>query len=223
MYCHHSRYIELVEETSRHGGGMLDADTYTNSFSYEAAANAAGGLIDLTATVVKGELDNGFALVRPPGHHATPSRAMGFCLFGSVAIAARAALRTGRRRMNVRAPGPRGQAPLFDLYRGKAPTVEETHADHVELAEEPGEITVLALGRAARMTPTEGRNAEGFVRNLGYMAGALEDNMHLETGPGEAGGHAARVYGIGFSEEADAHYNSFNTCPLPAPRRSGPQ
>lgn len=90
-YGHHPTYVELVEETCRFGGGMLDADTYTTSGSYEAAARAVGGLVDLTTAVIKGELDNGFALVRPPGHHAVPSRAMGFCLFGNVAIAARAA------------------------------------------------------------------------------------------------------------------------------------
>ena len=91
MRCHHPRHIERVEEISRRGGGMLDADTYTNAFSYEAAVRAAGGLVDLTAAVLNGQLDNGFALVRPPGHHATPIRAMGFCLFSTVAIAARAA------------------------------------------------------------------------------------------------------------------------------------
>ncbi len=91
MRCHHPRYIELVEETSRGGGGMLDADTYTNQFSFDAASCAAGGMVDLTAAVLDGNLDNGFALVRPPGHHATPIRGMGFCLFGTVAVAARAA------------------------------------------------------------------------------------------------------------------------------------
>jgi len=89
--CHHPRYRQLVEETSRNGGGMLDPDTYTNEYSYEAAVRAAGGLVDLTAAVIEGRLDNGFGLVRPPGHHATPNRAMGFCLFGNVAVAARAA------------------------------------------------------------------------------------------------------------------------------------
>jgi acetoin utilization deacetylase AcuC-like enzyme len=91
MRCHHPRHIGRVEEVSRRGGGMLDADTYTNSFSYEAAVHAAGGLIDLTRAVLDGILSNGFALVRPPGHHATPVRAMGFCLFSTVAVAARAA------------------------------------------------------------------------------------------------------------------------------------
>lgn len=91
--CHHPLYIEMVEDTCRFGGGMLDGDTYTNTYSYDAAVQAAGGVIDLTKAVVRGELDNGFALVRPPGHHAVPSSAMGFCLFGTVAIAARAARR----------------------------------------------------------------------------------------------------------------------------------
>jgi acetoin utilization deacetylase AcuC-like enzyme len=102
MRCHLPNYIELVEETCRYGGGMLDADTYTTSFSYEAARLAAGGLIDLTGSVVKGELDNGFALVRPPGHHAIPARAMGFCIFSTVAIAARAArLDMGLKRIAI--------------------------------------------------------------------------------------------------------------------------
>lgn len=89
--CHHNHYIQRVADVSQQGGGMLDADTYANAFSYKAAVTAAGGLIDLTLQVVDGQLDNGFALVRPPGHHAVPHQAMGFCLFGTVAVAARAA------------------------------------------------------------------------------------------------------------------------------------
>ncbi len=92
LRCHRPAHIELVEAVCKKGGGMLDPDTYTNEFSYEAALHAAGGLIDLTHAVIDGNLESGFALVRPPGHHAVPERAMGFCLFGNVAIAARAAL-----------------------------------------------------------------------------------------------------------------------------------
>ncbi|MBN1992808.1 MAG: histone deacetylase [Anaerolineae bacterium] len=95
MYGHRPDYIDRVEKICRNGGGMLDPDTYTNEFSYQAAIYAVGGLIDLTMAVLKGELDNGFALIRPPGHHATPDRAMGFCLFGNIALAARAACRDG--------------------------------------------------------------------------------------------------------------------------------
>jgi acetoin utilization deacetylase AcuC-like enzyme len=87
---HHPLYIEMVEETCRFGGDMLDADTYATRYSFEAASQAVGGLIDLSKAVVKGELANGFALVRPPGHHAVPNRAMGFCIFGNTAVTARA-------------------------------------------------------------------------------------------------------------------------------------
>jgi len=92
-YAHHPGYIARVEEVSARGGGHLDPDTYTTPHTYQAAATAAGSLIDLTLAVVDGTVQNGFALVRPPGHHATPNRAMGFCLFCNVAIAARAAQR----------------------------------------------------------------------------------------------------------------------------------
>lgn len=89
--CHEPQHIEAIKAISRNGGGHLDLDTYATPFSYEAAVRAAGGLIDLTGAVVTGAVQNGFALVRPPGHHATATRAMGFCLFNNVALAARAA------------------------------------------------------------------------------------------------------------------------------------
>lgn len=108
--CHHPLYIEMVEDTCRFGGGMLDADTYTNAYSFEAASYAVGGVIDLTEAVVKGELDNGFALVRPPGHHAVPSQAMGFCLFDTIAIAAR----TARQKLGLQ----RVAVIDFDVHHG---------------------------------------------------------------------------------------------------------
>lgn len=87
---HHPDYIDHVYTMSQRGG-YLDPDTYVRPGSWEAALHAAGGLIALTEAVLSGQLDNGFALVRPPGHHAEADRAMGFCLFNNVAVAARAA------------------------------------------------------------------------------------------------------------------------------------
>lgn len=69
---------------------QLDADTYFGPRSLEVARLAAGGLVDLARAVVRREVDVGLAAVRPPGHHAEASRAMGFCLFNNVAVAARA-------------------------------------------------------------------------------------------------------------------------------------
>lgn len=89
---HAPDYVDLVRRVAERGGGHLDPDTYVVAGSYEAALKAAGGLIDLTAAVLEGRLDNGFGLLRPPGHHALRGRGMGFCLFNNVALAAYAAL-----------------------------------------------------------------------------------------------------------------------------------
>jgi acetoin utilization deacetylase AcuC-like enzyme len=70
----------------------LDPDTVCSEDSYEVALYAAGSLINLVELALKGEIDAGFASVRPPGHHATPSESMGFCLFNNVAIAAKKAI-----------------------------------------------------------------------------------------------------------------------------------
>ena len=89
---HRKEYIKEIEETAQKGGGWLDPDTVMSAGSYEAALHAAGGLIKAVEAVMGGEVNSAFALVRPPGHHATPQRAMGFCLFNNVAIAAHHAL-----------------------------------------------------------------------------------------------------------------------------------
>lgn len=79
----------------------LDADTHTSPGSYEAALLAAGASIDAVTEVMQGRARNAFALVRPPGHHATPSTAMGFCLFNNVAIAAESALKAGAKKVAI--------------------------------------------------------------------------------------------------------------------------
>ena len=90
---HSPSYIDLVARTSGKPYYRLDMDTSTCAQSYEAALFAAGGLLELIKAVMEGKLNNGFALVRPPGHHAERDRAMGFCLFNNVAIGARYAIK----------------------------------------------------------------------------------------------------------------------------------
>jgi len=89
---HTTEYISYVKSKAEKGGGWLDPDTVMSPKSYEAALYAAGGLMVAVEAVMKGEVDNAFALVRPPGHHAIHDRAMGFCIFNNVAIAAKFAL-----------------------------------------------------------------------------------------------------------------------------------
>ncbi len=90
---HSPSYIDLVASTAGKPYFRLDMDTSTCAKSYEAALWAAGGVLELIKAVIEKRLDNGFALVRPPGHHAERDRAMGFCFFNNVAIGARYALR----------------------------------------------------------------------------------------------------------------------------------
>lgn len=112
LEVHLQQYIDQVKEVTDRGGGNLDPDTYVNDRSYEVALLAAGGLLNLVQAVLEGQVNNGFALVRPPGHHAMPSRGMGFCIFNNVAVAARYAL------------GQKGLSRIlivdFDLHHGNS-------------------------------------------------------------------------------------------------------
>ncbi|MEE8471857.1 MAG: histone deacetylase [Dehalococcoidia bacterium] len=92
---HTREHIAHIEATARAGGGWLDSDTVMSRASYEVGLYAAGGALVAVESVLGGGTESAFALVRPPGHHATPQRAMGFCLFNNIAIAARYALDHG--------------------------------------------------------------------------------------------------------------------------------
>ena len=89
LRVHTPAYLERLQLITQRGGGHLDADTYVNTDTYQAALLAAGGVINLVDAVMWKQATNGFALVRPPGHHALVHNGMGFCIFANAAIAAR--------------------------------------------------------------------------------------------------------------------------------------
>jgi acetoin utilization deacetylase AcuC-like enzyme len=88
---HPGRYVLGLEELCRRGGGFIDADTAAVPETFEAAMRAAGGAVALVDGLLDGTARAGVSALRPPGHHAEPGRAMGFCFFGNVAAAARRA------------------------------------------------------------------------------------------------------------------------------------
>lgn len=95
---------EVIEEENAGGDGLvfIDPDTAMNRHTWNAVLRAAGAALAATDAVMAGELDNAFCAVRPPGHHACRNRAMGFCVFNNVAIAAKYALeRHGLQRVAV--------------------------------------------------------------------------------------------------------------------------
>lgn len=99
---HSSRHIERVRKVAVDGGGYLTLDTVVSPGSFRVALLAAGGAIKAVDAVLEGRAERAAALVRPPGHHATPDEGMGFCLFNNVAIAATHALeRRGLSRVMI--------------------------------------------------------------------------------------------------------------------------
>jgi acetoin utilization deacetylase AcuC-like enzyme len=159
---HEAEYVEALD-TVRGQDGYFDADTYYGAHSVPAALRAAGGALELADTLVRGECRQGLALLRPPGHHARPSGAMGFCLVNNAALAAARALSLGLRRVAI---------VDFDVHHGNG-TEEIFYADprvlYVSLHQYPFYPGTGAAGDAGE---GEGR---GYNVNVPLSAGATPD------------------------------------------------
>ena len=99
---HHADYIQKLCEQADSAPAYVDsAPTYTTRASFDCALHAAGAAISMVDAILDDRARSGFALIRPPGHHALPRAAMGFCLFANVAIAARHAQKRGKERILI--------------------------------------------------------------------------------------------------------------------------
>ncbi len=158
---HSESYIDGLEAFCRRGGGMLDSDTVVGEASWEAALRSAGAVWALTEELDQGEGCVGFALCRPPGHHATSSHAMGFCLFNNVAVTA----------AQLRSRGERVAILDWDVHHG--------NGTQAMLAEDAG-VLYVSLHQAG-FYPLTGeiadidRDAVGTTVNIPLPAGTAGD------------------------------------------------
>jgi acetoin utilization deacetylase AcuC-like enzyme len=180
---HAPAHLRALSARLAAGPGQIDADTYVSAASGEAAWLAAGGAASLAGTLLEGRGGRGFALVRPPGHHATPVRSMGFCLLNNVAIGATEALSRGARRVAV---------IDWDVHHGNG-TQQAFEADP--------RVLFVSLHQDGLFPAASGRPAEvGVGAGAGFTA-----NVPLPPGSGpETYGEAFRRVVLPLLERFDA-------------------
>jgi len=158
---HDVRYVEYIAATAGVRNTYLDPDTTACAYSWDAACRAVGGLLSLVEAVAADNIRNGFALVRPPGHHAERKRAMGFCFFNNIAVAARYALnKLGMQRVAI---------VDWDLHHGNGTQNAFYESDNVmfisthQYPHYPGSGAIREVGIGA---------GEGYTVNVPLAAGA---------------------------------------------------
>jgi len=168
---HESDYVQLVQRVCASGGGLLDlGDTVVSSESFEVALLAVGGAMKAVDLVMAGEFRNAFALVRPPGHHAGPYYALGFCIFNNTAIATVHLLRN------------------FNLKRILILDVDAHHGNGTqEIFYTSDEVLYVSLHQDPRGFPGTGFADEvGEGKGLGYTVNIpfpfrIDDKIYLEA------------------------------------------
>ena len=178
---HSAAYLASIVDVDRRGGGPLDADTWMSPGSLTAARLAAGAGVEAVAMVLAGETRRAMALVRPPGHHALPAGAMGFCIYSNVAVAAREAL--ARHALN------RILIVDFDVHHGNGTQ---------DVFYESAETAFLSIHRHPFYPGTGRKDETGSGPGLG-----LTHNIPLPFGTPPAEFRAA--FRAGLEKLADRH------------------
>ena len=147
---HNSSYVEAVRRFADRGGGRIESDTVVSPRSFEVACLAAGAALAAVDAVVTGTSPRALCLIRPPGHHALPGEAMGFCLFNNVALAAMQARKV--HRLN------RVLVVDFDVHHGNG--TQDTFY-------QSGEVFFFSIHRDPFYPGTGAANETGSGRGLG--------------------------------------------------------
>ena len=160
---HPDGYVQALEDVSARGGGQLDLDTVMSEHSFEAALHAAGGAVALVEMLVSGAVPTGFSAHRPPGHHASETRAMGFCLFNNIAVAARHAVaRLGLARVMILD---------WDVHHGNGTSDIFRNSDEVLFVSIHQSPLYPGTGRASDIGAGQGA---GYTVNLPVPAGSSD-------------------------------------------------
>lgn len=167
-HVHHRSYIDQVKHLAAEGGGRLDADTAVSTHSFDVARLAAGGALAAVSSVMDGQHEAAFAVIRPPGHHARPAQGMGFCLFNNVALAsAHARERYGLARISILD---------WDVHHGNG-TQEMFYGDRTVLyISTHQEYWYPGTGSVEEFGEGEG---EGFTINIPLPAGTGDGGYRL--------------------------------------------
>jgi acetoin utilization deacetylase AcuC-like enzyme len=161
---HTARHVAAIRELSEAGGGAIDSETWDGPSSYRAAAHAAGGAAAMTRALLAGEVRAGFSALRPPGHHAEPELAMGFCLFNSIAVAAALAIaELGAARVLILD---------WDVHHGNGTEAIFRDRDDVLLITIQQELIWPGTGLATDVGAGAG---EGFTLNIPVPEGSGHD------------------------------------------------
>ncbi|QWR76868.1 histone deacetylase family protein [Candidatus Magnetomonas plexicatena] len=160
---HTDSYVSRLQQMTR---GYLDPDTFMSEYTLEAALYAAGAIITAIRNTVSGDIERAFCAVRPPGHHAEDSRAMGFCIFNNVAVGARFAQKQGYKKVFI---------VDFDVHHGNGTQHSFYNDDTVFYFSSHQYPHYPGTGAASETGSGKGK---GFTYNVPLSYGAGDKEMH---------------------------------------------